>query len=210
MKQILECVKKYKKIIFFAVMFMGLDVVSVMLEPYLMSKIIENGIEGKNTPYIVITGILMILVAIMGAFSGIMNARFSARAGVSFAADLREKIFSKVQEFSFENIDKFSTESLVTRMTNDVHQMQHTVTMGMRIVVRAPLMFIFAICMALTLNAKISLIFAFIIPILSTALLLIIFKSTPLFSKMQKAIDRLNGTIRENLMNVRVVKSFVR
>ena len=210
MKQILECVKKYKKIIFFAVMFMGLDVVSVMLEPYLMSKIIENGIEGKNTPYIVITGILMILVAIMGAFSGIMNARFSARAGVSFAADLREKIFSKVQEFSFENIDKFSTESLVTRMTNDVHQMQHTVTMGMRIVVRAPLMFVFAICMALTLNAKISLIFAFIIPILSTALLLIIFKSTPLFSKMQKAIDRLNGTIRENLMNVRVVKSFVR
>ncbi len=210
MKQILECVKKYKKIIFFAVMFMGLDVVSVMLEPYLMSKIIENGIEGKNTPYIVITGILMILVAIMGAFSGIMNARFSARAGVSFAADLREKIFSKVQEFSFENIDKFSTESLVTRMTNDVHQMQHTVTMGMRIVVRAPLMFIFAICMALTLNAKISLTFAFIIPILSTALLLIIFKSTPLFSKMQKAIDRLNGTIRENLMNVRVVKSFVR
>ena len=210
MKQILECVKKYKKIIFFAVMFMGLDVVSVMLEPYLMSKIIENGIEGKNTPYIVITGILMILVAIMGAFSGIMNARFSARAGVSFAADLREKIFSKVQEFSYENIDKFSTESLVTRMTNDVHHMQHTVTMGMRIVVRAPLMFIFAICMALTLNAKISLIFAFIIPILSTALLLIIFKSTPLFSKMQKAIDRLNGTIRENLMNVRVVKSFVR
>lgn len=210
MKHILECVKTYRKIIFFAVMFMVCDVICVMLEPYLMSQIIANGIEAKNTLYIVITGILMVLVALFGAFSGIMNARFSARAGVSFAADLREKIFSKVQEFSFENIDKFSTESLVTRMTNDVHQMQHTVTMGMRIVVRAPLMFIFAICMTLTLNSKISLIFAFIIPILATALLLIIFKSTPLFSKMQKAIDRLNGTIRENLMNVRVVKSFVR
>lgn len=210
MKQILECIKTYKKIIFFAVMFMGLDVVSVMTEPYLMSKIIANGIEAHNSRYIVITGILMILVAVIGAFSGIMNARFSARAGVSFAADLREKIFSKVQEFSFENIDNFSTESLVTRMTNDVHQMQHTVTMGMRIVVRAPLMFIFAICMTLTLNSRISLIFLFIIPILATALLLIILKSTPLFQKMQKAIDRLNGTIRENLMNVRVVKSFVR
>ncbi len=210
MKQILECVKTYRKIIFFAVMFMAIDVVSVMLEPYLMSKIIANGIEAQNTLYIVITGILMVLVAIIGAFSGIMNARFSARAGVSFAADLREKIFSKVQEFSFENIDKFSTESLVTRMTNDVHQMQHTVTIGMRIVVRAPLMFIFAICMTFTLNSNISWIFAFIIPILATALLLIIFKSTPLFAKMQKAIDRLNGTIRENLMNVRVVKSFVR
>lgn len=210
MKNVLKYILPYRKTIFAAVLFMICDVVCVMLEPYLMSRIIENGIEKGNSPYIIIVGIIMILVAVFAAFSGVMNARCSAKAGVSFAADLREGIFSKVQEFSFENIDKFSTESLVTRMTNDVTHIQHTVTMCMRIMVRAPMMFIIAIFMTLTLNASISSIFIFIVPVLAISLALIIIKSTPLFGIMQKAMDKLNGTIRENLMNVRVVKSFVR
>ncbi|MBE7020955.1 MAG: ABC transporter ATP-binding protein [Ruminococcaceae bacterium] len=210
MKRILKYIVPYIGTVLLAVMFMIFDVICVMLEPYLMSRIIENGIMKGNTSYIVNVGILMVLVAIFAAFSGVMNARCSAKAGVSFAADLRAGIFSKVQEFSFENIDKFSTESLVTRMTNDVTHIQHTVTMCMRIMVRAPLMFLFAIFMTLTLNASISSIFIFIVPILALSLALIIIKSTPLFGIMQKAMDKLNGTIRENLMNVRVVKSFVR
>ncbi len=210
MKRILKYIVPYIRTVLLAVMFMIFDVVCVMLEPYLMSRIIENGIMKGNSSYIVIVGIIMVLVALFAAFSGVMNARCSAKAGVGFAADLRAGIFSKVQEFSFENIDKFSTESLVTRMTNDVTHIQHTVTMCMRIMVRAPLMFLFAIFMTLTLNASISTIFIFIVPILALSLALIIIKSTPLFGIMQKAMDKLNGTIRENLMNVRVVKSFVR
>ena len=210
MKQILKYILPYRKTIILAVMFMIADVICVMLEPYLMSRIIENGIMKGDSAYIVIIGIVMILVAVFAAFSGVMNARCSAKAGVGFAADLRGGIFSKIQEFSFENIDNFSTESLVTRMTNDVTHIQHTVTMCMRIMVRAPMMFIMAIFMTLTLNASISSVFIFVVPILSVALILIIKKSTPLFAIMQKAIDKLNGTIRENLMNVRVVKSFVR
>lgn len=210
MKTILNYILPYKSTVFKAVFFMLIDVICVMLEPYLMSMIIRDGIESGNTTYILVIGIFMVLVAVIAAFSGIMNAKCSAKAGVGFAADLREGIFSKVQEFSFENIDKFSTESLVTRMTNDVTQMQNTVTMGMRIVVRAPLMFLFAIIMTLTLNAKLSVIFVGAVPILAIALIIIIAKATPLFKKMQTAMDRLNGTIRENLMNVRVVKSFVR
>lgn len=210
MKHILRYIKPFLGIMTMAVGFMVLDVICVMLEPYLMSRIIQNGIEAADSSYIVKIGIGMIFVAILAIFSGVMNARCSAKAGVGFAADLREGIYSKIQEFSFENIDKFSTESLVTRMTNDVQQIQHTVTMCMRIMVRAPLMFLFAIFMTRTLNASISSIFVIIIPVLATALILIIIKSTPLFGVMQKAMDKLNGTIRENLMNVRVVKSFVR
>ncbi|MBE7029349.1 MAG: ABC transporter ATP-binding protein [Ruminococcaceae bacterium] len=210
MKYILRYVKPYINTILLAVFFMAVDVVCVMLEPYLMSKIIENGIEASDSVYIIRTGILMILVALFAIYAGVMNARYSAKAGVSFAADLREGIYSKIQEFSFENIDAFSTESLVTRMTNDVTQMQHTFTMCMRVMVRAPLMFVFAIGMTLSLNASISLIFAFIVPLLLVSLIVIIIKSTPLFTIMQKAMDKLNGTVRENLMNVRVVKSFVR
>ena len=210
MKYILRYVKPYINTILLAVFFMAVDVVCVMLEPYLMSKIIENGIEASDSGYIIRTGILMILVALFAIYAGVMNARYSAKAGVSFAADLREGIYSKIQEFSFENIDAFSTESLVTRMTNDVTQMQHTFTMCMRVMVRAPLMFVFAIGMTLSLNASISLIFAFIVPLLLVSLIVIIIKSTPLFTIMQKAMDKLNGTVRENLMNVRVVKSFVR
>lgn len=210
MKYILRYVKPYINTILLAVFFMAVDVVCVMLEPYLMSKIIENGIEASDSGYIIRTGILMILVALFAIYAGVMNARYSAKAGVSFAADLREGIYSKIQEFSFENIDAFSTESLVTRMTNDVTQMQHTFTMCMRVMVRAPLMFVFAIGMTLSLNASISQIFAFIVPLLLVSLIVIIIKSTPLFTIMQKAMDKLNGTVRENLMNVRVVKSFVR
>ena len=210
MKYILRYVKPYINTILLAVFFMAVDVVCVMLEPYLMSKIIENGIEASDSVYIIRTGILMILVALFAIYAGVMNARYSAKAGVSFAADLREGIYSKIQEFSFENIDAFSTESLVTRMTNDVTQMQHTFTMCMRVMVRAPLMFVFAIGMTLSLNASISQIFAFIVPLLLVSLIVIIIKSTPLFTIMQKAMDKLNGTVRENLMNVRVVKSFVR
>ena len=210
MKRLVPYLSPYKRQIALAVIFMIFDVFCEMVQPRLMANIVGKGIQEGNLSYIFQTGGLMVLLALTAIVAGFGNSRYSAEAGVGFAANLREGLFSKVQSFSFQNIDQFSSASLVTRLTNDVTQMQNICTMGMRIMIRAPLMLPFALFMAIRLNSRLALILAVTIPALLIALGLIIRKAMPLFDVMQRSIDRLNGNIQENLTNVRVVKSFVR
>lgn len=210
MRKILSYFSPYKKPIVIAVAFMLLDVVCEVIQPTLMSNIVGKGIQSGNIPYILGTGAIMILTALIAIVAGFGNARNSAIAGVGFAANLRRGLFEKVQQFSFKNIDDFSTASLATRLTNDVTLMQNSAIMGLRLMIRAPLMFIFAMIMAVRMNAELAVILCIIIPAVVLSLAFIIRKAMPLFDKMQGRVDALNGSVQENLTNVRVVKSFVR
>jgi len=210
MKTILEYLKKYKKSVMLAIMFMVIDVICEVTQPVLMADIIGKGIESGNVPYIIGIGILMMIVSGIAIFCGCKNSKHSAIAGVGFAAELRKALFTKVQLFSFKNIDTFSTASLSTRLTNDVTLIQNTAIMALRIMVRSPLMFVFALIMAIRLNVELSLILAVAVPLLVISVGLILKFAFTRFNKMQMCIDKLNSVVQENLTNVRVVKSFVR
>lgn len=210
MKQLSGFIAPYKKPIMLAVLFMLLDVICEVIQPTLMTNIVGKGIQSQSAGYIVGTGLLMIFVAFLAILAGFGNARSSAIAGVGFAAKLRRGLFAKVQEFSFHNIDHFSTASLATRLTNDVTLMQNAAIMSLRIMLRAPMMFVFALIMAIRMNAKLAVILVVVIPLLAVAMFLIIRRAMPLFGGMQTRMDALNSSVQENLTNVRVIKSFVR
>lgn len=201
--------KPYLKYVALAVGCMVLDVLAEIVQPVLMARIIGPGIQAGNMQVVWTTGIGMIAVALICILAAMGNSRFSAIAGAGFAANLRCALFEKVQEFSFKNIDTFSTASLTTRLTNDVTQLQNTCTMGMRILIRAPLMLIFSSIMAVKLSPSLSVVLAVATPILLISVGLIIRKAMPMFKLMQKGVDQLNRTVQENVTNVRVVKSFV-
>lgn len=186
------------------------EVVGEVMLPKLMSMIINNGIANRDVGYIVEMGLLMLVTVALMAFGGIMGAYFASKASISFASDLRTDVFAKVQKFSFENIDAFSTGSLVTRLTNDITQIQGVVMMCLRMALRSPGMFIGAFIMAFSINKKLALIILFVIPVLSIAIFTIMRLAFPRFEVMQKKLDALNSGIQEALTNVRVVKSFVR
>ena len=178
--------------------------------PKLMSLIINNGVAGRDTGYILKTGLLMAAVVVCMAVGGILGSYFAAKASINFTTDLRRDVFKKVQQFSFANIDSFSTGSLVTRLTNDIQQVQNVLTMGLKMALRAPGMFVGALFMAFMMNGKLAAILLVVIPLLSLAIGLILKTAFPRFEAMQKKLDRLNSGIQESLTNVRVVKSFVR
>lgn len=209
LKQMYSFLKPYLKYVALAVSCMVLDVLAEIVQPVLMARIIGPGIQAGNMQVVWTTGIGMIAVALVCILAAMGNSRFSAIAGAGFAANLRCALFEKVQEFSFKNIDTFSTASLTTRLTNDVTQLQNTCTMGMRILIRAPLMLIFSSIMAVKLSPSLSVVLAVATPILLISVGLIIRKAMPMFKLMQKGVDQLNRTVQENVTNVRVVKSFV-
>ncbi len=209
--------KRYKKYVmpylasFILAPFLMLsEVVGEVALPKLMSLIINNGIATRNIPYILGVGAVMIVMACVMIIGGVGGAYFSTRASTCFTADLRRDLFAKVQEFSFNNIDRFSTGSLVTRLTNDLTQIQMVVMMCLRMAFRAPGMFVGALIMALTMNARLAVIVVIVIPLLGGAIAFLMIKAYPLFGVMQQKIDRLNSGIQESLTNVRVIKSFVR
>ena len=181
-----------------------------MALPKLMSLIINNGVAGRDTGYILKTGLLMAAVVVCMAVGGILGSYFAAKASINFTTDLRRDVFKKVQQFSFANIDSFSTGSLVTRLTNDIQQVQNVLTMGLKMALRAPGMFVGALFMAFMMNGRLAAILLVVIPLLSLAIGLILKTAFPRFEAMQKKLDRLNSGIQESLTNVRVVKSFVR
>lgn len=210
MNKIAGMMKPYAGVLGLALVFIIVDVIAEILQPMLMAKIVGEGIQTGNLEYILIVGGIMVGLAVLSILAGIMNARFSAKAGVGFASNLRKGLFDKVQSFSFRNIDEFSTASLSTRLTNDVTLMQNTAIMGMRILIRAPLMLVFAIFMALQMSRSLSGILAVATPVLLVSVAIIVCKAMPMFTLMQKSIDRVNRNVQENVTNVRVVKSFVR
>ena len=209
--------KRYKKYItpYLGAFLMGplmmlTEVAGEVALPKLMSLIINNGVAGRDTGYILKTGLLMAAVVVCMAVGGILGSYFAAKASISFTTDLRRDVFKKVQQFSFANIDSFSTGSLVTRLTNDIQQVQNVLTMGLKMALRAPGMFVGALFMAFMMNGRLAAILLVVIPLLSLAIGLILKTAFPRFEAMQKKLDRLNSGIQESLTNVRVVKSFVR
>ncbi len=190
---------------------MLVEVAGEVILPKLFSGVINSANDGTLTVGgSVGTMLLMILTAVLMMAGGVGGAYFGAKASVNFAADLRADAYAKVQKYSFSNIDKFSTGSLVTRLTNDVTQLQNFVNMMLRMALRAPGMLIAALIMAITIKPSLSVVFAVTIPLMLLAISLVIAKGFPRFSAMQTKLDALNATVQENVTNVRVVKSFVR
>ena len=186
------------------------EVFGEIMLPKLMSLIINNGVAERDIHYIMTIGAIMVLTTSVMAGGGIGGAYFSAKASICFTSDLREDLFAKVQEFSFKNIDTYSTGSLVTRLTNDIQQIQNVIMMGLRLMLRAPGMFVGALIMAFIMNARLAVVILVVIPLLSLAIALILRTAFPRFTRMQEKLDRLNSGIQEALTNVRVIKSFVR
>ena len=211
MKRWFKYVKPYLPYFIIGPVCMIIEVIGEVLMPRFLAMIINGGSEETLTVLSSVgTTALMIITAVMMMAGGVGGAYFGAKASVNFAADLRKDVFSKVQKYSFSNIDKFSTGSLVTRLTNDVTQLQNFVNMLLRMCLRSPGMLIGALIMAVTMRPDLSLVFLIAIPLLLVAIGFIIKIGFTRFAKMQTKIDRLNSTVQENLTNVRVVKSFVR
>lgn len=209
-KKFSKYIGKYKKYLILGPMCVTIEIICEVLMPFLMSKIIDIGIVNKDVNYIYKIGIVMILLSVIAILVGSLNIKFSAEASQGFAANLRYGLFDKIKSFSFSNIDKFSTASLVTRLTNDVTQLQMTFMMGMRILVRAPLMMIASLIFAIAINARLAIIIVIAIPVLAVGLGFIMKGAESLFTIVQSKIDALNNTVEENLIGIRVVKAFVR
>lgn len=210
MKRYWKYVKPYLPAFIIGPLLMIVEVIGEVVLPKLMANIINVGVTNGSVGYITGTGALMILVALLMMAGGVGGAYFGAKAAVSFASDLRKDAFDKVQTFSFANLDQFSTGSLVTRLTNDITQVQNLINMALRMMLRAPGMLIGALIMAFVMNAELAVIVLIVIPILIGAITVLIKIAFPKFKIMQKKLDALNSNIQEMLTNVRVIKSFVR
>ena len=211
MKRWFKYIKPYLPYFIIGPICMIVEVVGEVVMPKLLSVIINGATEETLTEWASIgTMGLMILTAVIMMAGGVGGAYFGAKASVNFAADLREELYAKIQSFTFANIDKFSTGSLVTRLTNDVTQLQNFVNMLLRMALRSPGMMIAALIMAITMKPSLSVVFAVSIPCMLIAISCIILTGFPRFARMQTKIDALNSTVQENITNVRVVKSFVR
>lgn len=210
MKKILPYMKKYIKFAVLSPILMILEVIADILVPYLMSRIVDVGIVNQDIEYILQIGSIMIAAALIGMTFGIMSSHYGARAGFGFASEIRLHAYKKIQGFSFANLDKFTVASLITRLTNDCNTIGQVTMMSLRMAVRAPFMMLFALIMALNINASLAKVFLVSIPFLVIVLIIILSKARPLFLKMQLRVDRVNAIIRENLTAIRVVKSFNR
>lgn len=210
MKRYWKYIRPYLSSFIIGPLLMIVEVIGEIVMPKMMALIINNGIANRNVGYIVEIGLVMVATAVFMAIGGVGGAYFGAKASINFAADLRNDAFKNVQKFSFANIDQFSTGSLVTRLTNDVTQVQNLVNMMLRMMLRAPGMLIGAVIMAFMMNARLAVIILIVIPILVVVIICVIKTAFPRFQALQGKIDKLNSVIREAVTNVRVIKSFVR
>lgn len=210
MKRWMKYVKPYLKYFILGPLCMIIEVIGEVVMPKFYGSIINNGVDGHNAGHVVMICAFMVLCALIMMLGGVGGAYFGSKAAVNFAADIRKDVFERVQSFSFTNIDKFSTGSLVTRLTNDITQLMNFVNMLLRMCLRAPGMLIGAVIMAIIMAPQLSIILAVTIPLLLIVQFAIIRKAFPRFTEMQGKIDALNNNVQENLTNVRVVKSFVR
>ncbi len=210
LKKLAGCIGEYKRDSILAPLFVTCEVILEVIIPVLMARIIDKGIEMRNMSVVITTGIALVLLVCLSMFCGSMSGKYAASASAGFAKNLRKKMFHSIQDFSFTNIDKFSTSGLVTRLTTDVTNLQNAYQMIVRIAVRSPAMFIFSMAMAFFVNPRIALIFLAIAPILGVGLIFIATKAHPVFERVFRTYDRLNSVVQENLRGIRVVKAFVR
>lgn len=209
-KQFFGYFKNYKKYLYLSAVFVILETLFELIIPLIMADIIDIGVANKDRNYILIKGGLMIICALLSLGLGLLYAKTAAKAGQGFGYELRKAQYQKIQEFSFKNTDHFSTSSLVTRLTSDVTILQNAICNGIRPLVRAPFMMLTALTMAILINAKLAVVFLIAIPVLATCLIIIMSKVRPLYGKMQRALESVNSIVQENLIAIRVVKSYVR
>ena len=210
MSRYMKYIRPYKVAFILCPILMMVEVLGEIVLPSLMARIINEGVVEHDISMRFKIGGLMVVFILFMAAGGVGGAYFGAKASINFAADLRKDAFDNVQRFSFADIDKFSTGSLVTRLTNDVTQVQNLVNMMLRMMLRAPGMLIGAVIMAFIKNARLAMVILFIIPFLVVIIVVVVRTAFPRFQILQEKIDKLNATVREAVTNIRVIKSFVR
>lgn len=210
MRKYWQILRKYKNSLLISPLLITIAVICETIQPLFMAKIIDNGVMTKDLSVIVHFGAYMLGVSVVGLIMSIINVSVSSKASIGFGTDLRSSLFDKIQQLSFTEIDKFNSASLITRLTNDISRIQQVVLMSMRIMLRSPLMLVMAVFFVININTDLALILIGAIPVLAISVYLILRKGFPMFMKVQQKIDQLNAFVRENLINIRVVKSFVR
>ncbi|MBQ3389929.1 MAG: ABC transporter ATP-binding protein [Firmicutes bacterium] len=209
-KKLAGCIREYKRDTLLTPLFMVGEVVMETIIPFVMARLIDYGIDMGSMGAIWKYGIVLVLCALLSLTFGVLSGRFAATAAAGFAKNLRHDMFYNVQRFSFSNIDRFSTASIITRLTTDVTNVQNAFMMIIRIAVRSPMMLIFSVIMAFTINVKVTMLLIAILPFLAAALFGIIRLVFPVFDRVFKTYDKLNNVVRENIRGIRVVKAYVR
>ena len=209
-KRLMQSIREYKKDSILAPLYVSCEVVLEVIIPFLTAALIDKGIDAGDMNYIVKTGLLLVICALISLTFGVLSGRSASIAAAGFAKNLRKDMFENVQNFSFSNIDKFSTASIVTRLTTDVANVQMAYMMIIRTAVRSPFMLVAAMVMAFNVAGPLAFVFLCCIPILGIALYIIMTKTHPIFERVFKSYDTLNNVVQENLHGIRVVKSFVR
>ncbi len=209
-RKLLRSVREYKTSSLLAPLFVTCEVILEVIIPMLMANLIDFGIEAGNMQYILKMGLALIICCIVSLTFGALSGKYAAVASAGFAKNLQEDMYNKVQEYSFSNIDKFSTASIVTRLTTDITNIQNAYMMSIRVAVRCPIMLFFALFMAFQINSHLAPIFVIAIPILAVGLVIIISNAKRIFERVFRTYDKLNNVVQENLHGIRVVKSFVR
>ena len=209
-KRLLASVREYKTASFLAPLFVVCEVILEVIIPMLMANLIDYGINKSNMPYIIQIGVTLVVCCLCSLTFGALAGKFAAKAAAGFAKNLRKDMYYNVQNFSFSNIDKFSTSSLVTRLTTDVANVQNAYMMIVRTAFRSPAMIVFSLIMAFRINSEVALVLLGVIPVLAIGFVLIFSNAHPIFEKVFKTYDKLNNIVGENLHGIRVVKSFVR
>jgi len=210
MKKYWQILKRYKISLAVSPLLVLIAVICETVQPMFMARIVDDGVMKSDLSVISGTGTYMVLVSIIGLVFTVINVYISSRASIGFGTDLRDALFRKIQQLSFSDIDRFSSASLITRLTNDITRIQQIILLGMRMMLRAPLMLIMAVFFVVRISTDLALILVAAIPVLSIAIYFILKKGFPFFLKVQQKVDNLNEVVRENLINIRVVKSFVR
>ena len=208
-KELTRSIREYKNQTILTPAFVALEVIMEVIITLLMADLIDKGIYNGNMEEIYKIGLMLVVSAILSLLFGMLSGIFAAKATSGFAKNLRKDLYYAVQEFSFSNIDKFSTSSIITRLTTDVTNVKQAFQMIIRIAVRAPLMLTFSLIMAININAKLSMIFLILIPFIGLGLYLVFKKVYPIFQSVFKRYDDLNNVVEENVSGIRVVKSFV-
>ena len=209
-KKLASYIKDYKKAAILTPIFVIFEVIMEIIIPYLMAKIIDVGIQNSDVKYILEIGVFLIVSAILSLIFGMLSGKYAAKASSGYAKKLRKAMFDKIQTYAFENIDKFSTSSLITRLTTDVTNVQNAFQMIIRTLVRGPIMMIFALFMCFTISPKLACIFFVAIPVLGFLLIFIAKKAHPNFETVFKKYDTLNRVVQEDLNGIRVVKAYAK
>ncbi|MDL2231281.1 ABC transporter ATP-binding protein [Porphyromonadaceae bacterium OttesenSCG-928-L07] len=210
MRRYWQILKRYKSGLLLSPLLVLVAVLCETIQPRFMAEIIDEGVMQKDISVVIEVGIYMLLVSVLGLIASVANVYVSSKTSIGFGTDLRASLFHKIQELSFSDIDRFNSASLITRLTNDVSKIQQVILTSMRIMLRSPLLLILAVFWVFHIHSDLALILLSVIPVLIIAAYIIFKKGYPFFLKVQRSIDALNAVVRENLINIRVVKAVVR